>query len=64
MGNYGYSKDYCRKREKNAAENFNIIRKMALNIVRANKNDKRRSIKGARLSAGWNHEYLDKLLNF
>jgi hypothetical protein len=37
---------------------------MALNIVRANKNDKRRSIKGARLSAGWNHEYLDKLLNF
>jgi predicted transposase YbfD/YdcC len=59
-----FKEDYCRKREKNAAENFNIIRKMALNIVRANKNDKRRSIKGARLSAGWNLEYLDKLLNF
>jgi predicted transposase YbfD/YdcC len=56
-----FNEDSCRKREKNAAENFNIIRKMALNIVRADKGSKT-SLKGRRKSAGWNNEYLESLL--
>ena len=36
-----FNEDYCRKRKENAAENFNIIRKMALNIIRTNKKMKK-----------------------
>ena len=57
-----FNEDYCRKRKKNAAENFNIIRKMALNIVRSDKQSKA-SLKRRRKSAGWNNGYLDALLN-
>jgi len=56
-----FNQDYCRKREKNAAENFNIIRKMALNIVRSDKSSKA-SLKRRRKSAGWNNDYLEDLL--
>jgi predicted transposase YbfD/YdcC len=56
-----FREDYCRKRENNAAENFNI-RDYTKNGN--NKNNKRRSIKDARLSAGWNHDYLNTLLIF
>jgi len=59
-----FNEDYCRKRKENAAENFNIIRKMALNIIRTNKKNEKRSIKRARLKAGWSDEYLDYLLKF
>jgi hypothetical protein len=56
-----FNEDSCRKREKNAAENFNIIRKIALSIVRVDKGSKA-SLKGRRKSAGWNNEYLESLL--
>lgn len=59
-----FNEDYCRKRKENAAENFNIIRKMALNIIRTNKKNEKKSIKRARLKAGWSDEYLDYLLKF
>lgn len=59
-----FNEDYCRKRKENAAENFNIIRKMALNIIRTNKKNEKISIKRARLKAGWNDEYLDYLMKF
>lgn len=51
-----FNEDYCRKRQKNAAENFNIIRKMALNIVRSDKSSKA-SLRRKRKSAGWNNDY-------
>jgi predicted transposase YbfD/YdcC len=57
----GFNEDYCRKREKNAAENFNIIRKMALNILRSDKSTKS-SLKRKRKSAGWNNDYLKAIL--
>ncbi len=59
-----FNEDYCRKRKQNAAENFNIIRKMALNIIRTTKKNGKISIKRARLKAGWNNEYLDYLMKF
>lgn len=59
-----FKEDYCRKRKENAAENFNIIRKMALNFIRTNKKNDKLSIRRARLSAGWDNQYLDNLLKF
>jgi predicted transposase YbfD/YdcC len=59
-----FKEDYCRKRKENAAENFNIIRKMALNFIRTNKKNPKLSIRRARLSAGWDNQYLDSLLKF
>jgi predicted transposase YbfD/YdcC len=59
-----FKEDYCRKRKENAAENFNIIRKMALNFIRTNKKNDKMSIRRARLSAGWDNQYLDNLLKF
>jgi len=56
-----FNEDYSRKRKMNAAENFNIIRKMALNIVRSDKTSKA-SLKGRRKSAGWNNDYIESLL--
>jgi predicted transposase YbfD/YdcC len=56
-----FNEDYSRKRKKNAAENFNIIRKLALNIVRCDKSTKA-SLKRRRKSAGWNNDYLEALL--
>jgi predicted transposase YbfD/YdcC len=56
-----FDEDHCRKNKANAAENFNLIRKIALNIIRQYKGDKL-SLKRRRLKAGWDTNYLDKLL--
>lgn len=56
-----FREDYCRKRKNNAAENFNIIRKMALNIIR-NKKDGKKSLRRKRLNAAWDIDYLENLL--
>lgn len=58
-----FREDYCRKRKDNAAENFNIIRKMALNIIR-NKKDGKKSLRRKRLMAAWDIDYLENLLKF
>jgi predicted transposase YbfD/YdcC len=58
-----FREDYCRKRKDNAAENFNIIRKMALNIIR-NKKDGKKSLRRKRLNAAWDVDYLENLLAF
>ena len=56
-----FREDHCRKRKDNAAENFNIIRKMALNIIR-NKKDGKKSLRRKRLNAAWHIDYLENLL--
>lgn len=56
-----FDEDACRKRKDNAAENFNIIRKSALNIIKNYKGDKR-SLRRRRLNAAWNQQYLEQLL--
>jgi len=57
-----FKEDYCRKRKDNPAENFNLIRKMALNIIRTKKNNPKLSLRGARLKAGWDGGYLNEML--
>ena len=56
-----FEEDDCRKRKENATENFNLIRKMGLNIIRHYKDDKI-SLRRRMLKAGWSNEYLNKLL--
>lgn len=58
-----FDEDKSRKRDRNAAENYSVILRMALNIIKNEKSTKR-SVKGKRLKAGWDNEYLAKLLDF
>ena len=56
-----FNEDKSRKRIGNAAENFSIINRIALNLVK-NEKSKKRSVKGKRLDAGWNNDYLIRIL--
>jgi predicted transposase YbfD/YdcC len=58
-----FNEDKSRKRDRNAAENYSVILRMALNLIKNEKSTKR-SVKGKRLKAGWDNEYLLTLLNF
>ena len=53
----GFGEDLCRKRQGNSAQNFSLINRIALNLL---KQDKTRTlgIKGKRLQAGWDNEYM------
>ena len=56
-----FAEDQSRIRKGHAAENFSRIRRIALNLLRR-ETIKKRGIKGKRLIAGWDHNYLLKLL--
>ena len=56
-----FREDECRKRTGNSAENFAIIRHVALNLLKQ-ENSMRKSIKTKRLQAGWDNMYLMKVL--
>jgi predicted transposase YbfD/YdcC len=56
-----FGEDRSRKREANAAENFSILCRIALNLIK-NETSRKRSMKGKRLEAGWDNEYLLKIL--
>lgn len=58
-----FNEDRSRKRDRNAAENYSVILRMALNLVKNEKSTKR-SVRGKRLKAGWDNQYLMKLLDF
>jgi len=57
-----FSEDASRKRNKNAAQNYSILLKIALNLLKNEKTTKQ-GIAGKRLKAGWNNDYLLKVLN-
>lgn len=56
-----FAEDQSRQRKHHSAENFSRLRRIALNLLRREKT-KKRGIKGKRLNAAWDHDYLLKLL--
>jgi predicted transposase YbfD/YdcC len=57
------NEDQSRARTGHAPENLATLRRLALNLLRRDQS-KPRGIKGKRLSAAWNQDYLLQLLNF
>jgi len=56
-----FREDECRVRTGNAAENFSVLRHIALNLLRQ-ETSKKVGIKTKRNVAGWDHAYLAKVL--
>jgi predicted transposase YbfD/YdcC len=56
-----FREDECRIRKDHAPANFAVLRHIALNLLRK-ETSKRRSIKTKRLRAGWDTDYLGKIL--
>lgn len=56
-----FREDESRMRTGNSPENFGILRRIALNLVRRDINSKK-SLKGRRKICGWNNQYLEDLL--
>ena len=56
-----FGEDLDRKRRQNSAQNFSLLNRLALNLLRQDKTTKL-GIKGKRLKAGWDNDYLLKLL--
>jgi predicted transposase YbfD/YdcC len=57
-----FGEDASRKRTENAAQNFSILNKIALNLLKNEKTNKL-GVKSKRLKAGWDNHYLIKALN-
>ena len=57
-----FGEDASRKRRDNAAQNFSILNKIALNLLKNEKSSKV-GVKSRRLKAGWDNHYLIKVLN-
>jgi predicted transposase YbfD/YdcC len=56
-----FDEDRCRVRKDHGPENFALLRHIALNLLKQEKNCKR-GVPGKRLLAGWNQDYLLKVL--
>lgn len=57
-----FSEDASRKRKNNAAQNYSVLLKIALNLLKNEKSEKQ-GMPGKRLKAGWNEDYLLKVLS-
>jgi predicted transposase YbfD/YdcC len=55
-----FREDESRLRQGHGAENFSRLRRLALNLLKAN--GRKGSLKGKRKLAGWDHEFLLELL--
>lgn len=56
-----FNEDKGAKENPNAVENFSIINRIALNLLKNDKS-KKVGVKGKRLCAGWDNDYLIKIL--
>jgi len=56
-----FNEDNSRKRTGNAAQNFSVLNRIAVNMLK-NDTSTKRGIKGKRLKAGWDVRYLEKIL--
>ena len=56
-----FGEDLDRKRAGHAAQNFSLLNRIALNLLKQDKTCEL-GIKGKRLKAGWDNEYLLQLL--
>jgi predicted transposase YbfD/YdcC len=56
-----FNEDYNRLRSGNAAENFALLNKIALNLLK-NEKSIRLGVKNKRLKAGWDEKYMLKVL--
>jgi predicted transposase YbfD/YdcC len=56
-----FGEDLDRKRQKHAAQNFSVLKRIALNLLRQDKTSKL-GLHGKRLKAGWDHPYLLRIL--
>ena len=56
-----FAEDAARHRKGHAAENFSRLRRIALNLLHR-ETTRERGVKGKRLNAAWDHDYLLKLL--
>lgn len=56
-----FSEDASRKRKDNAAQNFSVLNKIALNLLKKETSE-RQGIKGKRLKAAYDQNYLSKVL--
>lgn len=52
-----FNEDKSTKKNTIVVQNFSIINRIALNLL-TNEKSKKRSVKGKRLNAGWNNDYL------
>jgi predicted transposase YbfD/YdcC len=57
-----FHEDQSRIRQGTAAENVAVLRHLALNLLRHTPSERWSSIKGRRLRAGWDHNYLLRVL--
>ena len=57
----GMNEDQCRIRKDHAAENFSRLRRIALNLLK-NETTIKAGVKAKSKTAGWNHDYLLKVL--
>ena len=56
-----FREDESRMRKGHSPENFVILRRLAMNLVRRDKSSKS-SLKARRKAAGWSDSYLERLL--
>lgn len=57
-----FREDESRARKENSAENLNILRHIALNLLKQEKTAKI-GVKSKRLKCGWDEKYLAKVLS-
>lgn len=57
-----FGEDHSRMRAGHAAENMAVLRHLVRNLLEREQSEPGRSLKGKRLKAGWDHDYLLKIL--